>query len=354
MSDTPESGVNLYPYTPSTILPIVFAALVGISLVAHTIQNFLYRYWRITFFLFYAGLVFTTGWIIRAVSAHDPSSLGLYIAETILIYAGPPIYAAAEYNLLGRMMHYLPMHAPINPSRVKYFFIYLGALVEALTGAGAGRLAASRVGSERYKSGGTLIAIALVMQGAIELAFASMVYLMHSRCKKAGAVPKNVKVVCITLYGCSALVLLRCVFRAVEAFSQYTGECKEVYCGGVVKSEWYLYAFEAAPMVVYTYWFNILHPGRFLPNETKRYLDIDGKTERLGPGWIDQRPMWLTFVDPFNSLKDERGCGEQTRFWQRPEDWTECQNGSFAMGTGSNRSRGNQVERGLNVAGDKV
>ena len=241
-------------------------------------------------------------------------------------------------------MFYLPMHAPLHPSRLKYFFIYLGALVEALTGAGAGRLAASRVGTDKYKSGGTLIAISLVLQGAVEIVFVSMVILMHSRAKKSGMLSRNVKVVCITLYGCSTLVLLRCVFRAVEAFSQYTSDCEEVYCGGVVTSEWYLYAFEAAPMVLYTFWFNLLHPGRFLPNEPKRYLDVDGKTERLGPGWIDERPLWVTFVDPFNSFKDERGSSEKTRFWTRPEEWTKCRDGSFALGTASNRPSKRKIE----------
>lgn len=50
----------------------------------------------------------------------------------------PPIYAVTEYNILGLLMHYLPMHAPLNPSRAVWLFIYVGAAVEDLTGAKAG------------------------------------------------------------------------------------------------------------------------------------------------------------------------------------------------------------------------
>ena len=232
-------------------------------------------------------------------------------------------------------MQYIPMHAPLHPRRVVYVFVYLGALVEALTGAGAGRLSHSTPGTYQYIKGGTLIAISLVLQGVVECVFASMVALIHYRCAKAGILPKNIKIICITLYGTSALVLLRCVFRAVEAFTTYTHSCAEVYCGSVANNEWYLYAFEAAPMVLYTLWLNLFHPGRFLPKNHKRYLDIDGKTERMGPGWIDERPMWQTLVDPFNWQNDARG-GQ--KFWLSPEKYEVCEDGSFALGLASNGS----------------
>jgi RTA1 like protein len=234
-------------------------------------------------------------------------------------------------------MHYLPMHAPLNPNMVKYFFIYLGSIVEALTGAGAGRMAGSAPGTDRYRSGGTLIAVALVLQGVVELVFMSMVALLHYRCKKARMLSRNVNIVCITLYGTSALVLLRCLFRAVESFESYTHECIGAHCGSIVRREWYLYVFEAAPMVLYTFWLNVFHPGMSLPSEYKRYLDIDGRTERMGPGWIDERPVWLKALDPFNLQKDERACGERTKFWMKTGQWAEF-HGSFVLGTDSNRT----------------
>jgi RTA1 like protein len=297
--------------------------------------------------MFYGGTVFMTGWILRAISAHNPSNLGLFIAQTICIYAGPPIYAAAEYNTLGRLMHYLPMHAPLNPNRVLYFFIYLGALVESLTGAGAGKLASSKAGSDQYKTGGTLIAAATVLQAGVECVFISMVALLHYRCLKAGMLSRNVKIICVTLYGTSFLIIARCVFRAVEAFTEYTHSCGGlgVYCGSVARHEWYLYAFEAAPMVLYTWWLNVLHPGRFLPATKKRYLDVDGKTERMGPGWIDERAMWKTFVDPFSLQTRSRNDGKRTKFWLSPNRWRSSEDGSFALGTASNHGANRDIEK---------
>lgn len=273
--------------------------------------------------MFYGGTVFTAGWIMRIASSYEPGNINLYIAQTCLILAGPPIYSAAEYNVLGRLMHYTPMHSPINPSRVLYFFIYVGAAVESLTAVGAVRLSAANGNMDKLKDGETFISIALVLQGVVECLFMSMVALVHYRCARAKMLTPKVHTICIMLYGTSALVLLRCIFRAVESFSTLnvidSGTCDGT-CRAVLRHEWYIYVFEAAPMVLYTYWLNIVHPGRFLPHSTKVYLDFNG-VERVGPGWIDHRTTWMTFVDPFDIRGRMSGNLDHEQYWLRPEEY---------------------------------
>ncbi|KAI6884379.1 hypothetical protein KC360_g4260 [Hortaea werneckii] len=333
-----EYTYNLFAYEPNHVLPIVFAFIVGASVVAHVIQNFYYSFWRITFFMFYGGTVFTVGWILRAVASYYQENLGLYISQIVFILAGPPIYAAAEYNILGRLMHYLPMHAVFHPGRVFFVFVYVGVMVESLTGVGAGQLAGGVPGSTQYTVGGILIGITLILQGCVEITFSTIVAVIHYRAWRAGNLAPNVKRVCIMLYCTSALILIRCIFRAIENFTEYLSDCGPgvYHCGYFATHEWYLYVFECVPMVIYSYWLNIQHPGRFLPLEHKRYLDLDGVTERMGPGWIDKRSRWQTFLDPFN-------CGghmsEEARFWERPEEWPVCDDGSFALRTATNRGK---------------
>ncbi|MCJ1285118.1 hypothetical protein MMC26_004456 [Xylographa opegraphella] len=334
---------------PSHVLPVLFAVLIGLSLSFHVYQNFRYSYWHITFFMFYGGVIFMTGWVFRAVSANHQQNLGFYIAQIVLILCGPPVYAAAEYNILGRLMHYLPMHAPLNPSRVFFFFIYLGALVETMTGVGAGQLAGGDLKSPRHRIGGTLIAVALVLQAAVEVTFMAFVTLIYYRAHKARMLSKNVRTICIMLYCTSSLILLRCIFRAVEAFESYGASCDSYNCGTIANNEWYLYAFESAPMVVYTFYLNVIHPGRFLPIEHRRYLDLDGTTERMGPGWIDERSKWKTFLDPFDVKNAIRGRSEHVQFWKRPGEWPVCEDGSFALGTATNIGKSSKLGRQRNA-----
>lgn len=286
--------------------------------------------------MFYGGTVFMGGWIVRAVSTHYVQNLGMYITQIVMILAGPPIYAAAEYNILGRLMHYLPMHAVLNPSRVFIFYITLGGAVEALTGVGAGQAVPATPGTSRYVAGGTLMAVALLLQACIEISFIVMVAIIHRRCLRTGMLSPNIRTVCYTLYGTSTLILARCIFRAVETFLSYGPQCEEYHCGAIAKNEWFIYVFEAAPMVLYTYWLNLFHPGRFLPIEHRRYLDPDGETERIGPGWIDYRSKSQRFLDPFDFKGARSGRSDESKFWLRPENWPKCEDGSFALGTATN------------------
>ncbi|PGH27723.1 hypothetical protein AJ80_00510 [Polytolypa hystricis UAMH7299] len=314
---------SYYPYEPNHVLPAIFAALVGMSLLIHVWQNFYHRYWRVMFFMCWGGTIFTIGWILRATATYQVGNKDLYIAQTILILCGPPIYSAAEYNVLGRLMHYLPMHAPLNPSRVVYFFVYLGVAVECVTALGAARLAAAGDDKSMLKSGAACVAAGAVLQSVVECVFMGMVGGIHYRCTRAGMVTQKVRIICVTIYGTSALILLRSIFRAVEKFSilrLVSSDTCDGTCNAVIRHEWYLYAFEAAPMVLYTYWLNIMHPGRFLPQKSNVYLDFN-RIERVGPGWMDGRATWQTFVDIFDMKRSIKGKSEDEKFWLRPDDW---------------------------------
>lgn len=74
-------------------------------------------------------------------------------------------------------------------------------------------------------------------------------------------------------------------------------------------------------MVIYTLWLNLIHPGTLLPSDQNVYLDIDGKTERIGPGWIDRRSRWESFVDPFDIKGRMKGTPTHEIFWLEPHRW---------------------------------
>lgn len=232
------------------------------------------------------------------------------------------------------------MHAPLNPNRVILVFIYLGALVESLTGAGAGRLAGAGSNLSLLSSGYMLIAVATVLQTVVESMVVVMVGTIHYRCVRAHMLTPNIRMLCITLYGTSTLILLRCLFRIIEAFTTVAFiNCRGTCGGAILYHEWYVYALEAAPMVLFTCWLNILHPGRYLPRQKNRYLDPDARTERIGPGWIDKRSKWRTFADPFDFNGVLKGQPAHEKYWLQPECWPACEDGSFADGSASNAAK---------------
>lgn len=218
------------------------------------------------------------------------------------------------------------MHIPLHPDRVLYVFIFVGVVVEALLGTGASLV--SRARSEhhgKYKTGRILLAVAFLLQAFVECSIFCFVVVIHRRCLKSGTLPRNIQRLCILLYGTSILVFLLCLCRIIETFGLYTlydtGHCRG-FCATLTFHEWYLYVFEAVPMVIYTLWLNLMHPGSLLPSNQNVYLDIDGKTERIGPGMIDSRSRWQTFVDPFDIKGCMKGTPAHESFWLEPQRWS--------------------------------
>ena len=86
------------------------------------------------------------------------------------------------------------------------------------------------------------------------------------------------------------------------------------------RNEWFLWTFEVANITLFVILLCIFHPGRYLPRSSKIFLDpIDGKTERMGPGFSkdDKRPLLVTFFDPFNFYGILTGKGMVfNKFWE--------------------------------------
>ncbi|KAL4806079.1 RTA1 like protein-domain-containing protein [Aspergillus unguis] len=345
----PETGI--YRYKASHVLPIVFACILGVSLTIHGIQNFRYRFWRVTFWVFWGALLYTIGWVLRAISSYNPEHVNLYIAATVFIYAAPPVFSASAYNILGRIMHYIPMFAWLNPNRTVFFFVYIGAVVEGLSAAGGARIATGATETDKYRSGATLMAVSVILQCVVEIGVVFIIATLHRKCARAGMLPRNLRFLFYTLYGTSTLVLMRCIYRAVE--SLYTLDPPGVACSDTCeyfqREEWLLYAFDAAPMVLFTFWINLMHPGQYLPKDKKRYLDTDGVTERMGPSWTDSRSKFETFIDPLDLSGMLNKKKHHTKYWEQPEMWPICED-SFTTGTASNikgRSRVRKLEQAV-------
>lgn len=87
---------SVFPYKPNLPAHIVYATLIAISTGLHVYQNLQvmysftanppsqltlqptssrYKYWRVTFFKFYGGILFMSGWIVRPMSARHTLKL---------------------------------------------------------------------------------------------------------------------------------------------------------------------------------------------------------------------------------------------------------------------------------------
>ena len=311
----PDGGDwSLYPYgTPSRVAASIFYIFFFISLVMHSVQLFRFGFARYSALLPWACLVYVAGFVMREVSSFHTQNIPQFIATTALLYAAPPVYAAVNYLVLGRLLHYIPSKSPLHPGRVVTTYLGLDVLVEVLTGQGGWRIA-NYGDAHSVRLGRTLIETSLVLQAVLYVSFMVLQTVVLRRCNRDGLRSDRVKYVQRILYVSTSLVLLRSVYRIIDAFLGGSGYTET--------HEWCIYVFDALPMLLNSFMLNIFHPSLFLPPSSKIYLSKDGVTERMGPGWTDKRPFLATLFDPFDIHGIITKRDHRNRFWEEEEQHT--------------------------------
>jgi hypothetical protein len=315
---------SLYPYDPNKPLPIIFAAIIFVLGLILFYRSWRHKWYHFLYAMAFASLVWQGGFIARSVSVFQPNNIPVFLTQYVMIFAGPPLFAASEYFILGRLLSYLPYHAPLHPDRVLSTFLILGAVVEALGTSGIAAIAAPNIGPAARTSAIARAGAALILQFSIEVLFFSMVFITEWRCQRAGRCPHNVRIVCRVLYLTSLMMMLRCGMRIAESFEGIGCDPQapgyDGYCGSVQTKEWYLWVFEAGNIALFVTILAVWHPSSYLPADSRQYLDpTDSTTERVGPGYAsaDQRSWFTTVMDPFNWMGSWKGVKTLDRFWER-------------------------------------
>ncbi|KAJ5239997.1 hypothetical protein N7468_004616 [Penicillium chermesinum] len=310
---------SLWFYAPNQGAPIAFATLFAVSGGIHFYQNLRYKSWKVTGLLPWSSLLFTGGFVTRAVAAFGQwGNVSLYIASSVLLLTGPPVYEGANYFILGRMLYYIPYHSPIHPGRVFTTFIALGIVIEVITANGAAHVASAGSSESEQNIGKGLLKAALILQLALMTGFVALAGRFHYNCKRGGVLSRNIKRCLVVLYISSTLITIRTIYRTVEYFSAASLNTQDgpQNVSPILQHEWFFWFFETVFMYSNTTLLNVFHPMRSLPYSNKVYLATDGVTEIEGPGYEDPRNKFVTFVDPFDIYGLVVKRGKKQNFWE--------------------------------------
>ncbi|PKX95400.1 RTA1 domain-containing protein [Aspergillus novofumigatus IBT 16806] len=235
---------KLYRYVPSIPAAAIMAADFGLLAT-----GYLYRIvkHRAYFFVpFIIGLLFeTAGYIARIFSRFDPTALGPYIIQTMLILVAPPLFAASIYMTLGRVIPELDAE-PASLIQVRWLakIFVVGDVISFLCSAeGAGYMAAGTL--DAMKNGEHIVIAGLAIQLLWFGFFIVVASLFHWRVVRH---PKD-------LLGDSpacVLILVRTIFRVVEFL---------------------LYVFDAVLMGLTGIVLGLVFPGSFVSQQSRRAED---------------------------------------------------------------------------------
>ncbi|KAJ5629390.1 RTA1 domain protein [Penicillium herquei] len=249
------TGSSIYGYTPSEAAAIFASAAFGTSAFFHAYQTWKYqaKFW--TVFLIGAFMM-TLGYIARCISIKSPSALGPYIMQYILILLPPSLYAASIYMIFGRIVNITaqPRLSLVSPEKVTKIFV-IGDLVSFLTQLGGGSMEAS---TSTASLGSKILMVGLFVQLLSFGLFLSTAVVFEVRLRKLMLFREATswRTLLYLLFAASALIIIRCIYRMMEAGQGSTGY--------FATHEAFIYCFDMLPMLTVQTAFHFCPPGRAL------------------------------------------------------------------------------------------
>ncbi|KAL5334111.1 RTA1 like protein-domain-containing protein [Aspergillus crustosus] len=251
-----------YHYDPSEGAAIPFAALFALTTVVHIWQAIRAKTWYMIPFII-GGLFEAVGYLCRFISATQTPDWTMepFIGQSVLILLGPALFAASIYMLLGRIISGLNAGSlsPIRPTWLTKIFV-TGDVISFLLQSGGGGMQASAKDADKAEMGEKMILGGLFVQILFFSIFIVVSIIFHRRMlstplHRVGTdIPWNryLKI----LYVVSVLIMIRSVFRVAEY-----AQGKDGYLQG---KEVFIYALDAALILVCSVVLNVWHPGKIV------------------------------------------------------------------------------------------
>lgn len=186
------------------------------------------------------------GYAIR-ITAHDATaSLQPYITQISLILLAPVLFAASIYMTLKGIIHKVhgEKYSPVRAQWLSKLFVAGDVLSLLIQCSGS----AIMVNPSQTQLGQNIVVAGLLVQIIIFGLFWVTALVFHKRMRRqslGGSLPADVRGserTLYMLYGVSALIMLRSVFRVVEFVMGNDGY--------LLSHEWTLYVFDSAPMLI--------------------------------------------------------------------------------------------------------
>ncbi|ETS74388.1 hypothetical protein PFICI_14254 [Pestalotiopsis fici W106-1] len=284
---------KLYLYDPSLAAACIFIVLFACTAVAHLFVLFKRRTWYFVPFLIGIGCEII-GYAGRALSASQTPNWSVfpYALQSLMLLIAPSFLAASIYGMLGRTIAMTrgEAYSPIPPKKLTKVFVTSDVLSFLVQSGGGGILTNAKSPSS-IQLGEKVIIVGLFIQLIGFIFFIGVTGTFHKRITQGSrtgpvsvAAPWRRHI--FILYGVSALVFVRSLFRVIEYCQGYDGYLQT--------TEVFLYVFDAALMFVVTVVLAIDYPNGEETGFEEVKSEPEGPLElrNLIPGNVHSMQQW--------------------------------------------------------------
>ncbi|KAL2444211.1 hypothetical protein ABEF95_015908 [Exophiala dermatitidis] len=237
------------------------------------------------------------GYLVRIVSYYHTDEIAPYTIQICFIVLAPVFYSASIYMVLSRLIRSVPggeRLSLIRPtSRLTKIFVWGDIVSLNVQGNGAGLT----VHQDKQKLGQGIVVAGLFLQLLLFGLFVAVALVFDMRMRRrvhdndgVGASDDHVLITAtststspnssspwrqglLMLYSCSALIMIRSIFRIVEYLSGVDGY--------LLSREWPMYAFDAGPMFAVQMIFLVWFPHKFHSRAKRADLSRPGTEDGL-------------------------------------------------------------------------
>ncbi|KAF9874629.1 RTA1 domain-containing protein [Colletotrichum karsti] len=278
----PSDACNsYYPFEPNFEGNIAFAAVFGLSMIAHLIQAFAYRK-KFCWVIVVGASWETTAFILRALGSRDQQEMGYQIGGQLLFLLAPLWINAFAYMMAARLVYFvLPDQRVLRIKATALTKIFVAIdivcfLVQAVGGAMMSNTDVSpddpilRIGQKVYMSGcGVQLAFIIVFCGLM-----GRFYVKMRRAQRLDLNMKRVKALVWVMYVVLFLIIIRIIFRLVEF-----GPGADID-NPILANENFAFGLDALPMVLALVLLNVVHPGIVLRGENSDFPRLSRKEKK--------------------------------------------------------------------------
>ncbi|KAL4924146.1 RTA1 domain-containing protein [Aspergillus undulatus] len=264
----PPSECNaLYSYYPSFGAAVALSTLFGILIITHFVQAVFHKT-GFTWVIIMSAIWECVGFVTRTLSTRHQQNEAYATVSQILILLAPLWVNAFDYMVLARMIHFFMPESRISiikPAHLTTIFVLLdiGSFIVQAVG---GLMAGPGVDPTTMKTGIHIYMIGMGVQEFFILCFLLIAIVFHNRIlhlEKQGALEVGEgktqwRGLLYALYTSLAFITIRIIYRLVE-FSSGTD-----ISNPLVSHEWFMYVFDAVPMLFAIGVWNGWHPGAVL------------------------------------------------------------------------------------------
>ncbi|CZR62608.1 related to Rtm1p [Phialocephala subalpina] len=262
-NDSNNNSDSIWLYNPNFALSIVFALLYLIPTTIQFWQTFFkYKSWYFVV-VFVGACLEVAGYVVRAVSVKNLSSIPPYAVQSSFIIIAPLFIGAGNYLLISRLcLKVLPSeitHIHRIPVRILTRIFVLCDIVSFLIQvSGTGIASSQNWDGQTLKIGEDILIAGLAIQVATFGFFLAIVGRFHLL-TRAGGVRNDAgegwRLVLKAVYISSILIIIRSIYRLIEfALGIF---------GYPFTHEWMFYVFESVPMLPAISIFCLWHPAEY-------------------------------------------------------------------------------------------